>query len=110
MQGAVSKIFFRPFGGGGRAKEPGLSPGSATGLKVFKSYTVSSKLFLEKDKPNKIKSVFLFLISVWRHFLTFAMFREMPCIRFMSGRKDSSEGSNLSPLLSYCFIYLIKFV
>lgn len=53
-QGAVSKKFFRPFeGGGGGAKEPDLSPGSTTGLKVFKSYTVSSQLFLERTNPIK---------------------------------------------------------
>lgn len=52
-QGAVSKKFFRPFEGGGGAKEPDLSPGSTTDLKVFKSYTVSSQLFLERTNPIK---------------------------------------------------------
>ena len=54
-RGAVSKIFVSSLRGGGGegAKEPDLSPGSATGLKVFKSYTVSSKLFLERTNPIK---------------------------------------------------------
>ena len=53
--GRSQKIFFRPLEGGGEegAKEPDLSPGSATGLKVFKSYTVSSQLFLERTNPIK---------------------------------------------------------
>ena len=53
--GGLKKFFFVPSRGGGGegAKEPDLSPGSATGLKVFKSYTVSSKLFLERTNPIK---------------------------------------------------------
>ena len=51
--GGLKKFFFVPSRGGEGAKEPDLSPGSATGLKVFKSYTVSSKLFLERTNPIK---------------------------------------------------------
>lgn len=51
-RGAVSKKYFSPLSGG-EGEEPGLSPGSATGLKAYKSYTVSSKLFIERT--NLIK-------------------------------------------------------
>ena len=51
--GGLKKFFSSLRGGGEGAKEPDLSPGSATGLKVFKSYTVSSQLFLERTNPIK---------------------------------------------------------